>query len=49
MKIYKIFYDCHGTIKRTKIKALTKLGARRSFRKKYPAFMEIMGIERCEL
>ena len=46
MKIYRVYYDCHGTIKKTKVKAFTKLGAKRSFRKRYPTFMEIMGIER---
>ena len=48
MKIYRVYYDCHGTIKRTKVKALTVRGAKRSFRRKYPSFMEIMGVEKVD-
>lgn len=46
MKIYKIAYDCNGTIKKTKIKARTKFGAKRKFKKKFPPFVELMIIEK---
>ena len=47
MKIYKIVYDCHGFVKKTKIKARFKFMAIKAFRKKFPPYIVIMSVERC--